>query len=137
MTKYILIFSATYLLALVAFLILSEMLDIDSSANIVVLGLSAFMTSSIFVNKHGRAPARAERRVLVWGSYLAALFISGMLMFGYLTLTADGQSFVPQLREIALWYWITALAIVTVVSAVVLSFCYGTLAKQYSSHRNS
>jgi hypothetical protein len=133
MTKYILIFAATYLLAIVVSLLVSSLILQTGMGNVATLFISAWVASRAFVKDYGRVPTKAEKRSLAWGSYLAALMVSGFLVAGFLLVSRDGGEIARSLIDIDLWIWAIALSVITLISGGILLLCYGWLTRMFAN----
>jgi hypothetical protein len=135
MTKYIFVFGSTYLAALIAYLVISTLVDISGSANIGMLLVAAIVTSLGFVKNEERAPTPEEKRVLVWASFFAACVISCALVAVFLFVSPDGPALIAQLKQVSATIWLIAFAVVTLIHIVVLNLCYGWAARKFAARK--
>ncbi|MEH6498170.1 MAG: ABZJ_00895 family protein [Pseudoalteromonas distincta] len=125
--KYLFIFAGANLAMMVIAAVVLTLLDMDGNAgvNMGILIGSAMAAGHYFIKDHQRLPTAAEKRWLVFMSFLASVLVSLLFVLVVVLLEPNGFAVIMMtLQEQALVFLIVML-VVSVVYLLVLWLGYG------------
>ena len=125
--KYLFIFAGANLAMMVIAAVVLTLLDMDGNAgvNMGILIGSAMAAGHYFIKDHQRLPTAAEKRWLVFMSFLASVLVSLLFVMVVVLLEPNGFAVIMMtLQEQALVFLIVML-VVSVVYLLVLWLGYG------------
>lgn len=125
--KYLFIFAGANLAMMVIAAVVLTLLDMDGNAgvNMSILIGSAMAAGHYFIKDHQRLPTAAEKRWLVFMSFLASVLVSLLFVLVVVLLEPNGFAVIMMtLQEQALVFLIVML-VVSVVYLLVLWLGYG------------
>ncbi len=125
--KYLFIFAGANLAMMVIAAVVLTLLDMDGNAgvNMGILIGSAMAAGHYFIKDHQRLPTAAEKRWLVFMSFLASVLVSLLFVLVVVLLEPNGFAVIMMtLQEQALLFLIVML-VVSVVYLLVLWLGYG------------
>lgn len=125
--KYLLIFAGANLAMMVIAAVVLTLLDMDGNAgvNMGILIGSAMAAGHYFIKDHQRLPTAAEKRWLVFMSFLASVLVSLLFVLVVVLLEPNGFAVIMMtLQEQALVFLVVML-VVSVVYLLVLWLGYG------------
>jgi membrane protease YdiL (CAAX protease family) len=125
--KYLFIFAGANLAMMVIAAVVLTLLDMDGNAgvNMGILIGSAMAAGHYFIKDHQRLPTAAEKRWLVFMSFLASVLVSLLFVLVVVLLEPNGFAVIMMtLQEQALVFLVVML-VVSVVYLLVLWLGYG------------
>lgn len=127
--KYLFIFTGANLGMMVIAAVVLTLLDLDGNAgvNMGILIGSAMAAGHYFLKDHQRLPTAAEKRWLVFMSFLASVLVSSLFVLAVVVMEPDSLAVMwMMLQENAVVFLIVML-VVSLVYLLVLWSAYGFL----------
>jgi len=132
MKKYILIFSAAYMLAMIIIATLETFFKAPSGSSVICLMSGGCCAASFFVKDYQRIPEPSEKKTLVWGCFFASIIISIIATIVSLMIFSEIAPFLEAIIELPIWIWIFALSFTALIHYLVLSLSFGWIAKRFA-----
>lgn len=133
-SKYTFRFALVYAAFLVGAGLVMMALDIESNSGLQI-GLlmgAGIVISSQFAKDHMRVPNKAEKGALVFGSFAYSMLVSclGIALVYISSTDEERQALLEIAGQVSPVIYAIAFAVMAVIVLMVLSFCYGHMAKK-------
>lgn len=125
--KYLFIFAGANLAMMVIAAVVLTLLDMDGNAgvNMGILIGSAMAAGHCFIKDHQRLPTAAEKRWLVFMSFLASVLVSLLFVLVVVLLEPNGFAVIMMTLQEQAIVFLVVMLVVSVVYLLVLWLGYG------------
>tara|TARA_R110002020_G_scaffold261778_1_gene476148 strand:+ start:298 stop:747 length:450 start_codon:yes stop_codon:yes gene_type:complete len=125
--KYLFIFAGANLAMMVIAAVVLTLLDMDGNAgvNMGILIGSAMAAGHYFIKDHQRLPTAAEKRWLVFMSFLASVLVSLLFVLVVVLLEPNGFAVIMMTLQEQAIVFLVVMLVVSVVYLLVLWLGYG------------
>lgn len=127
--KYLLIFTGANLGMMVVAAVVLTLLDLDGNAgvNMGILIGSAMAAGHYFLKDHQRLPTAAEKRWLVFMSFLASVLVSSLFVLAVVVMEPDSLAVMWMMLQENAVIFLVVMLVVSLVYLLVLWSAYGFL----------
>ena len=132
MKKYILTFSAAYVITMLAVVAIESLFDLPSGTSMTCLIVGGFSAAASFVKDRQRVPYATEKKTLVWGCLIASIIVSIIATLISIVVFPETLAFLKMaMAQLPVWIWLIAIAFTLLIHYLILALSFGWMAKRF------